>query len=212
MAMAQLEGQIGDKHVAVGANLLTAFVSQCIYGAKKKDSTTPNQTAVIGVNQFRDDIGGWSPQGKPKRAYGAWAFRYAKLLDIELSASTRISDGSGETKVEYGQLTKYKVAKGKAGCCGGGVGSFDFYKRDSPDGTIKAGCIDIGKEYRITGVRNGVITRKGPKFEYDGDKYGMAEFSALIREDLPFRAKVRADIFAAAGIGIEGVLNELTED
>jgi recombination protein RecA len=198
--VAQLEGELGDRHVALGASLITAFISTCIYQAKKESDVTINKTCVLAINQYRAKIGGFSPMGIPKQQYGGWSLKYAKLVDVDFSSSTHITKGTGEAKIDYGKTIKYRVAKGKAGCAEGGIGSFDLYYRDYPDENIPMGSIDWVKEYRITGIREGVITRAGRYFDVFDDRYTKDSLREKMEQDTEFINKLRTEILKSAGV------------
>lgn len=180
------------------ARLISRFVSRCIWGAKKTEEGESNKTCVLAINQYQFKIGGYSPHPGmiPKEAKGGQTLRYAKLLDVEFVSGQRVTEGTGESKVEYGKQIKFRVIKGKVGCPEGGVGSVDFYHRDY--GNIKSGQIDIGKEYRICGIRYGIIVRKGRYFKYLDKDYEKAELENLITTDLKFKNKLRSEIIEAS--------------
>lgn len=97
---AEIEGNMGDTHVALQARLMSQALRK-IAGAMNKTNTT-----VIFINQLREKVGGY---GNPEVTPGGRALKFYSSVRIDIRKGQQIVDGGKP----IGNLTRVKVVKNK---------------------------------------------------------------------------------------------------
>lgn len=97
---AEIEGNMGDTHVALQARLMSQALRK-IAGAMNKTNTT-----VIFINQLREKVGGY---GNPEVTPGGRALKFYSSVRIDIRKGQQIVDGGKPV----GNLTRVKVVKNK---------------------------------------------------------------------------------------------------
>lgn len=201
-----------DEHsMAIGARLFGKFFRK--WGRQCRiDITDPNVKPMLGpiiINQFRDKIGAWAPNGgTPKTSPGGNAKNYAFYVRVEVQRDEFIKITENSLKTPVGQTIKVTTTKNKSNAPGQ-VAVLDFYFRDADSLDKKRGDYDLGKDIALCALLFKVIERRGSRFvfengEVDGKGKPLhnwqgkeAMFTALL-EDVDLFAEVRTRVLAVA--------------
>ncbi|WP_274032491.1 hypothetical protein [Streptomyces sp. MMBL 11-1] len=147
------------------------------------------------INQWRDQIGGWSPSGMtPKTSPGGKAKNYAYYTRIEASRTEWIDEkrpGGGAMRV--GQVIKLKTIKSKS-AAPQQVATIKFYFADSVTGILK-GEYDTTAEMVTMGIFHGVIDLSGGWYRYrENQWHGKDKMNAAIRHDITLQEQLSEDV------------------
>lgn len=185
------EGEMQDQTMGQQPRLINKFLRKC-YSAfnTRLENGDPNQTALILINQVREQIGVY---GHPEpQAPGGRGLRHALALNVRFKRGELLKDGEKGNQRVFGKRTKIKVEKSKVGPPYREA-EFDFYFQ--PYNTFEPGEIDWAQEIRLWGVRSGVITQTGnASYEVDNTKFrGKESVESWLREH-PDRADQLAQL------------------
>lgn len=146
----ELEGHVGDAHVAPLARLMSSFLKR-ISGLSRKTGTI-----VMFINQIRTDVG--KMFGDPEVTPGGKALKFYATLRLNIKSAEKLKDG-----VEIiGNAVKVKIVKNKVGPPFK-VAVFDL---------VFGKGIDSLKEVIELAVQKDFIIKSGAwyKFELDGEE------------------------------------------
>lgn len=163
-AEAEAEDGIESKHYGGAAMVITQFMHRLHAALNMRDEYgNINTTTVIGINQYRDNVGG-SLYANPMKISGGNALRHGKLVDLKLSAGSKIYTTEKNQKKVVGKEVNWELLKGKAGCHDGPKGKyiFNFEESGRPFG------VDIAADAIMTGVRFGVVSQAGAWLTIEG--------------------------------------------
>jgi recombination protein RecA len=167
---AELEGDMGDTHIAMQARLMSQSLRRII-GAVSQSTCT-----VIFTNQLRVKIGVMF--GDPETTAGGKALKYYASVRIDIRKIQSIKEGQDVTGIRVrAKVVKNKVAPPFR------VAEFDimFNGGISKEGSI----LDIGAEFEV-------VKKSGAWYEYDGQKLGQGREAS--KAFLTQNPKVRDDI------------------
>jgi recombination protein RecA len=146
---AEIEGDMGDAHMAVQARLMSQALRK-VTGAISR-----SKTCVIFTNQLRSKIG--IMFGNPETTTGGNALKFYASVRLDIRRIAAIKEGNDV----IGNRTKVKVVKSKVAPPFKEV-EFDILYNE---GISKAGdVIDLG-------VNNGIIKKGGAWFTYGEDRF-----------------------------------------
>lgn len=186
--------------MALGARLTGKFFRKA-GTAGHRDPTDATDRPYMGfvINQWRDNIGGWAPNGQvAKISPGGKAKNYAFWIRVEVKRDDWITEARpGKGKVIVGQTVKVKTIKNKS-AAPQQVASIDLYFRDAPILGFKRGEYDEAKSIFIMGVLYDVIERKGAWYSW-GEYRWQGQESALqgIRENMDLREGITEAVMTA---------------
>jgi len=171
---AEIEGEMGDAHVGLQARLMSQALR------KITGSIGKSQCTVIFLNQLRQKIG--ISYGNPETTTGGNALKFYASVRLDIRRIQTLKKGTEE----YGIRAKVKVAKNKV-APPFRIAEFDIL---FGKGISTLGCLlDLAEQ-------NGVITRKGAWYSYEGDNIGQGRDNTVQRmqDDPEFAAKIEAEV------------------
>lgn len=185
--------------VGSGARLMNKFIRKAgQISTRALDGTEPPFMGII-VNQWRDQIGGFSPYGTPKTTPGGKGKDYFYYTRVEVKRDDWIEEKRPNISdpVKVGQTMKFHTIKNKA-ASPMQVASVDYYFRRAPYLGFSRGDYDLAKEYINTGKMFNVI--EGSNWlKYGQYKWnGKDKMLEALRQDPELMAKIGADVLAAA--------------
>ena len=180
--------------MALGARLFGKFFRKV--GPAMRRGATERPLLGIIVNQQRDKIGGWAPNGMiPQTTPGGNAKNYAYYTRVQVKRDDWIVDSvPGKGKINVGQTIKIETVKNKA-TAPKQVATVDFYFRDAPTKGFLRGEYDTVKENILLGIVHDVIERRGAYYHFGGQSWqGKDPMFTGIAEDVELRAELEAQV------------------
>lgn len=219
-------GDVGDRAYGGSSVMLTTFMNK-VYplfimdritetgtGKSKVVERSMLETTVIGINQARAIIGG-SPKGpKERAAAGAYAWKHAQLVSLELNKSSAIK---GEDKGPIiGRSVRWLIAKGKVGTHDGKSGYYDFYHVPATDPVFWSDVelngstwgVDRISEMVDTAAKLGVVDQNGTwlTWEHEGEVLAKAQgpgnMAELLVDSDELQALLREECLIKAGLQV----------
>ncbi|KAB2846695.1 MAG: recombinase RecA [Melioribacteraceae bacterium] len=179
---AEIEGDMGDPHMAVQARLMSQALRK-LTGAINR-----SKTCVIFTNQLRSKIGVMF--GNPETTTGGNALKFYASLRMDIRRIAAIKDGQNV----IGNRTKVKIVKSKVAPPFKEV-EFDILYNE---GISKAGdLIDVA-------VTSDIIKKSGAWFTYGEDRFqGREQFRAMLKEKPEILIKLEKDVKNHLGMSAE---------
>jgi recombination protein RecA len=175
---AELEGQIGDSHVALQARLMSQAMRKLAAAIGKTG------TAVIFINQLREKVG--IVFGNPEVTPGGRALKFYSSVRVELRRSESIKQGDEIV----GNRVKARVVKNKV-APPFRTAEFDilFASGISREG----GLLDLGTEL-------GLLTKSGAFFSYGDVRLGQGRENArqFLKDNPEIAQEIEQQIRASA--------------
>lgn len=186
--------------VASGAKVLNKFIRKVGPASARAIDGSDRPFFGIFINQWRDQIGGFSRFGTPKITPGGKGKDYFFYIREELSRDgdfiSEKRPGQGEVKV--GQTIKLKTIKNKS-AAPQQIAHVDAYFADAPSLGFARGDYDVAKEYTDIGMSLGLITRAGAYYRYAGQQWmGKDGLTAALRSDSLLQEALRRDVLSTA--------------
>lgn len=187
--------------VGLGARLTGKFFRKVGKSAAMRERPKSEDKPVTGViiNQWREKIGGFSPQGTPKTTPGGVGKNFAYYLRLEVSRAEFIDEPRpGKGKVRVGQVIKFKTTKNKQAAPQKSC-QVDFFFENAQTLGFTAGEFDVSKELLTWGVYYDLINRRGRYFDF-GDRTWDSKDAIVqsLRGELDLQDQVRDQLLAAA--------------
>ncbi|MBN1162213.1 recombinase RecA [Patescibacteria group bacterium] len=171
---AEIEGDIGDSHVAVQARLMSQALRR-ITGAVSRSNCT-----VIFTNQLRSKIGVMF--GNPETTSGGKALKYYASVRIEIRKIQSIKEGQDFSGIRVRAKTvKNKVAPPFR------TSEFDIMFKEGI--SKEGGILDVAVEFDI-------VKKSGAWYEYEGEKLGQGKEAVkqILKEDTKKRDEIEKKI------------------
>ena len=151
---AEIEGSMGDAHMALQARLM----SQALRKLSGQINTT--KTITIFINQIRVNIGAYAPNGQvPTTTAGGRALKFYSTIRLEVKKSEQIKESSEVV----GNKMKIKVVKNKV------APPFKTVDLD----LIYGEGISAQGEIVTLGLEFDLIEKRGSWYSYKGEKIGQ---------------------------------------
>ena len=174
---AEIEGDMGDRHVGLQARLMSQALR------KLTGITNKSKTCVIFINQLREKVG--IMFGNPEVTPGGKELKFYASIRIDVRKADALKDSDGL----FGNRTKAKIVKNKV-APPFKTAEFDIIYGK---GISQEGCLlDLGVEF-------GIIDKSGAWFSYNGDKFAQGREKAkdYISENLEFKKELEEKIRAS---------------
>ena len=178
---AEIDGEMGDTHVALQARLMSQ--------AMRKLSGTISKTGTIAIfiNQIREKVG--IMFGNPETTPGGRALKFYSSVRLEVRRAETIKDGSEN----IGNRTRIKVVKNKVA---------PPFKEAMVDIVFGEGISQIG-ELVDMGSEKDIINKAGSWYSYGEDRIGQGRENAkrYLADNPDIFEEVDKRVRAAYGIG-----------
>ncbi len=181
----ELEGEIGDTHVALQARLMSQSMRK-LTGAISK-----SKTCVIFINQIREKIGVMF--GSPETTPGGRALKFYTSCRIDVRRIGQLKDG----EEVVGQRVRAKVVKNKVAPP---FRSAEFDMMHDHGISYEGDVLDLAMAHRL-------IVRSGTWFRYGEQQLGQGRerVRAYLKENPQFTEELRTKILAAGGTVAAGM-------
>ena len=174
---AEIEGEMGDRHMGLQARLMSQALRRlaAIVGKTK--------TTVIFINQTRQKIGVFF--GNPETTTGGMALKFYSSVRIEVRRAAQIK----KAEMTIGNRVKSKVVKNKVAppfqTC-----EFDIMYNEG---------ISVSGDAIDTGLKYGVVSKAGNSYSYGDEKLGVGRETAkrYLRENKKLLDKINKEIWVA---------------
>ena len=174
---AEIEGDMGDNKLGLQARLMSQ--------ALRKLTATINktQTTCIFINQLREKIGVMF--GNPETTTGGNALKFYASVRIDIRKIGQLKDGDNI----IGNQVRVKIVKNKVA---------PPFKKAEFDLMFNEGISKVGELVDL-GVDNGILTKSGSFYSYDGTKLaqGRDAVKNVLRENPDLAAEIEAKIMEA---------------
>jgi len=170
---AELEGEMGDSHMALQARLMSQALRKLTAIVSK------SKAIVIFINQTRQKIGVFF--GNPETTTGGNALKFYSSVRVELRRAAQIKKGD----VVVGNRVKMKIVKNKIAAP---------FRTAEFDIIYSEGGISVAGDLVDKGVELGVVTKSGNSYSYGEIKLGVGRENA--KQFLRDNPKVMKDILA----------------
>ena len=174
---AEIEGDMGDNKLGLQARLMSQ--------ALRKLTATINktQTTCIFINQLREKIGVLF--GNPETTTGGNALKFYASVRLDIRKIGQLKEGDNI----IGNQVRVKIVKNKVA---------PPFKKAEFDLMFDEGISKIGELVDL-GVENGILTKSGSFYSYDGKKLaqGRDAVKNVIRENPDLAAELESKIMEA---------------
>ncbi len=174
---AEIEGDMGDRHVGLQARLMSQALRK-LAGIVNK-----TKTVVVFINQTRIKIGVF--YGNPETTTGGTALKFYSSVRVEIRRRAQIKQGERI----IGNRVKVKVVKNKV-AAPFRTTEFDIMYNEG---------ISIAGDLIDTGIVHKVISKAGNSYSYGEEKLGVGREKAktYLRENPKLMDMIRKDILKA---------------
>ncbi len=174
---AEIEGEMGDKHMGLQARLMSQALRKLTAIVSK------TKTTVIFINQTRMKIG--IVFGNPETTTGGNALKFYCSVRVEVRRSAQIKQGD---KI-VGNRVKLKVVKNKV-APPFRTTEFDIMYNEGI--SVTGDAIDVG-------IEHSVITKRGNAYSFGDIKLGVGRETSksFLRGNKPLMAEIRSAIMDA---------------
>jgi len=171
---AELEGAVGDSHVALQARLMSQALR------KLSGVISRSNTCMIFTNQIREKVG--IVFGNPEVTPGGRALKFYSSVRLDIRRIQAISDG----KVIRGNRTRVKVVKNKI-APPYRVAEFDIIYNEGI--SYEGDLLDLGVNYSI-------VQKSGSWLSYEGTRLGQGREQAkqFLKENIEMREEIKSKI------------------
>jgi recombination protein RecA len=198
---------------AVGARLMNKFTRKAGVATNRAADGTERPFLGVIINQYRDKIGGWAPNGMvPQTTPGGHGKDYFYHARVEVSRKKYLTEKRAgiPDPVNVGQVIQLRTIKNKS-AAPQQTAEVDFYFRGAPSLGFERGQYDIGKEFFTMGVLFGIIKKSGGWYSYGEEKWqGQDSVKEAIRADHGLREAVEEEVMLAASN--PKLVNQITEE
>jgi recombination protein RecA len=183
----EIEGDIGDIHVAEQARMMSQALRLLAAEAGKRNAT------VLWTNQIRDKINiSW---GDKTTTPAGRALKHYASIRVSVRTIGKVKEGSGDNIIVVSSKHKADVKKNK---CSAPFKTAEF-------------CISFGHgvdtiaEILDTAISMKIVSKRGAWFSFDGEQMGQGRAATLdlMRKDAELTQRVSEAIAKAKEAGVE---------
>lgn len=180
---AEIDGEMGDAHVALQARLMSQALR------KLSGTISKTNTIAIFINQIREKVGVMF--GNPETTPGGRALKFYSSVRLEIRRAESIKEG----KEMVGNRTRVKVVKNKVA---------PPFREAMVDIIYGEGISQVG-ELVDMGAEKDIMDKAGSWYSYGDHRIGQGRESAktYLEENPDIREEVDKRVRAAFGIGEE---------
>lgn len=196
-AESEVEKNMEDWTVGLGARYTNKFFRKMGKAGRRLEHERPY--FGVFINQYRVDIGGYSPHGPALTTPGGNGKNYAFYVRLKITKKEDIlaPTAEGGVKKRVGHAMNFLTVKSKVSPPGQTM-SVDFYVDNTADG-FQRGDYDTAKEMMGLGTYHNVIDRKGAFFSYGGQRWqGKDQLLTGLRANPELQTLIRGDILTQA--------------
>ena len=180
---AEIEGEMGDAHMALQARLMSQ--------ALRKLSGVINKTNTIAIfiNQLRDKVGVMF--GNPETTTGGRALKFYASIRLEIRRQEQIKNGSDSV----GSKTAIKVVKNKMA---------PPFKSCTVDIMYGEGISMVGEIIDLASEAH-IVEKSGAWYSYNGEKLGQGKevVKELLKKNIGLREEIESKVREHYGIAKE---------
>lgn len=171
----EIEGDMGENKVGLQARLMSQALR------KLTSAVSKTKTTCIFINQLREKIGVMF--GSPETTTGGNALKFYATVRIDIRAAAPIKDGD----VTIGRETRVKVVKNKVA---------PPFRKAQFDILFGEGISRVGEVVDL-GTDNGIITKSGAWYSYNGTKLGQGRDAAkqCLKDNVELREEIEKQIY-----------------
>lgn len=184
----EAEKSMEEFTIGLGARLTGKFLRKATKAQKRSLVEEDRDCTGIIINQWRDQIGGWSPSGAARTTPGGKAKNYHYFIRMEVKKDEWITEGPKKIGISIkATAIKNKSAPPQR------VANIDFYFADGNG--FKATNFDLIKETGQIAIALEVVQRRGAYYIYGDTRWnGKAPFFEQLREDVDLQKAIRAAV------------------
>ena len=174
---AEIEGDMGDNKVGLQARLMSQSLRKLTATINK------TQTTCIFINQLREKIGVMF--GNPETTPGGNALKFYASVRLDIRKVGQIKDGDNI----IGNQVRVKVIKNKVA---------PPFRKAEFDLMFNEGISKVGELIDL-GTENGIITKSGSFYSYEGNKLAQGRDAAknVLRDNPDLADEIEAKVFEA---------------
>lgn len=199
-AQDEVDKGMDEATMASGARMMNKFIRKAGMASQRLADGSDRPFFGVIINQWRDQIGGFSPVGTPQTTPGGKGKDYFFYTRLDIRRGDWITEKRPGLKDPYkvGQTIRYRTIKNKS-AAPQQSSSVDFYFRGAPSLGFKRGDYDTGKEYVDIALSLGVIERAGAYYRFDGQQWqGRDALTDAIRADILLQEGLRKAVLDMA--------------
>lgn len=194
----EIEGEMGDTHVALQARLMSQAMR------KLSGTISKTNTVAIFINQIREKVG--VMYGNPETTPGGRALKFYSTIRLDVRRVDRVMEGTQQ----IGNRTRLKVVKNKVA---------PPFKEAQVDIIFGEGISQLGELVDV-GADLDIIEKAGAWYSYEGERLGqgrekakayLAEHPDLL-EEINEKVRQAFDIGSESSESAEDVQTELIDD
>ena len=186
---------------AMGARLMNKFTRKAgVAGVRKADGSERPFVGII-INQWRDQIGGFSPMGVPQTTPGGKGKDYFYYCRIDITKGEWLTEKRPGLALPFkvGQVIRFNTVKNKSATPQQKT-SVDFYFCGAPSLGFKRGDYDTLKELTDMAISLGVIERAGAYYRFAGQQWqGKEGLTEALRADTLLQMSMYRAIMESSG-------------
>lgn len=189
---AEIDGEMGDSHVALQARLMSQAMRK-LSGTISKTNTT-----VIFINQIREKVGVMF--GNPEVTPGGRALKFYSSVRVEVRRAESIKEGAEM----IGNRTRLKIVKNKVA---------PPFKEAMVDLMYGKGISQVGEIVDMAADKD-IINKAGSWYSYGEDRLGQGRENAktYLEEHPEIRVEIEQLVRNAYGVGDEVIEEKADEN